>query len=287
MPAVMKVGTRLAGTKRELPHLVRQAFEHLAHGLAVLAVLQKRILARQALLLELRLHGARVFPERERPQMGRQALAQHARQIRGVRLLDIGHGFESRTGQRLVGHLSHAPQRAHLLRPEKTHDRLAPFRHHEHPVRLSLFAGQFRQKLVVRHADRGGELNLLANGGADLISNRQAVAEQQPCAGHVDERLVDGDRFDQRGETPEDREHLARRLFVARHVRRHKDALRAAPVRFARRHGGVHAEHAGLVRTGGNHAALIRPRADNHRLPAPLGMVTLLDRREEGVHIDV
>ena len=56
-------------------HLVGERLEHLAHGVAVAAVGEKRVFARQALLLELGLHFSGVLAERQRPQMSRKALS--------------------------------------------------------------------------------------------------------------------------------------------------------------------------------------------------------------------
>ena len=47
------------------------------------------------------------------------------------------------------------------------------------------------------------------------------------------------------------------------------------------------AEPARLVGTGRNHAALVRTRANNDGLAAPLGVVALLHGREERIHVHV
>jgi hypothetical protein len=49
----------------------------------------------------------------------------------------------------------------------------------------------------------------------------------------------------------------------------------------------VHPEAAGLVETGGNHAALAGLGADHYRETPPPGRVTLLDSRAEGVQVDM
>lgn len=53
------------------------------------------------------------------------------------------------------------------------------------------------------------------------------------------------------------------------------------------RHGRVHAEAASLVRAGSDDPVRTRLGTDHHRPTAPFGMVALLDRRVEGVEIDM
>src|SRR5438552_2647104 len=48
----------------------------------------------------------------------------------------------------------------------------------------------------------------------------------------------------------------------------------------------MHPELAGLIRRGADDAALARP-ADDHRLAAQVGLIALLDRRVECVHVDM
>ena len=75
--------------------------------------------------------------------------------------------------------------------------------------------------------------------------------------------------------------------MVPLEIRVEENALRAEPVRFARRHGGMHPEPARLVGARGNHSALVRSGADYDGLAAQLRPVALLDGREKGVHVHV
>lgn len=52
-------------------------------------------------------------------------------------------------------------------------------------------------------------------------------------------------------------------------------------------HGRVYAEGAGLVGASGDHSPSPGVAADNNGLPSQFGMVPLLDRGKEGVHIKV
>src|SRR5581483_6807652 len=67
---------------------------------------------------------------------------------------------------------------------------------------------------------------------------------------------------------------------------RHDDRVRADALGDGHRLGAVTAEDARLIRRGGDNAARAVV-ADQHRLAAQAGVVELLDRREEGVHVHV
>jgi hypothetical protein len=62
--------------------------------------------------------------------------------------------------------------------------------------------------------------------------------------------------------------------------------MRTAPACLMHRHRRPYAENARLVRGSGDYSALTET-AYNDRFPAERWLVTLLDRREEGVKIEV
>ena len=62
--------------------------------------------------------------------------------------------------------------------------------------------------------------------------------------------------------------------------------MRTASSRFMHRHGRADAEDACLVRGGGDYSALTET-AHNDGLPAERWLVALLDRREEGIEVEV
>ena len=84
----------------------------------------------------------------------------------------------------------------------------------------------------------------------------------------------------------EDRADLTRDLAIDVEARRNEEELRAFAPRRDRRHGRAHAEGAGLIACRRDDAALARA-AHRDGLAAQLGFVALLDRRVEGVHVDV
>ena len=67
----------------------------------------------------------------------------------------------------------------------------------------------------------------------------------------------------------------------------HEDGVRAESRGGAQRHGGVHAELAGLVGRRGHHAALVGPAAHHHGLAFERGIEQFFDGHEEGVHVHV
>ena len=83
-------------------------------------------------------------------------------------------------------------------------------------------------------------------------------------AGDVEERLVERERLDQRGDVAEDRHDPGAHLGVAAVAPGEEDRLGAQPAGLHRRHGRVHAEGPGLVGRGGHHAP-VAGAADDDR----------------------
>jgi uncharacterized membrane-anchored protein len=71
------------------------------------------------------------------------------------------------------------------------------------------------------------------------------------------------------------------------HVWAEKNLLRAERSRTGRRHGGVNAKTAGLIAAGRHDAPAARIAADDDGLTSQLGMVPLLHRRKEDIHVHV
>ena len=115
-----------------------------------------------------------------------------------------------------------------------------------------------------------------------------SAASPEPTAGapDVEERLVERERLDQRGDRAEQRHDRPRDLGVERHVARQHGGRRAQPQRAGRRHRRVHAVPPGLVGGRGDHPAVARA-ADDHRRARELRALAHLDAGEEGVHVDV
>jgi hypothetical protein len=74
--------------------------------------------------------------------------------------------------------------------------------------------------------------------------------------------------------------------FVGLEAWGNEDQIRALAAGGDRGHGGADAEFAGLVTGGGDDSALAAA-ADGDGAAAEVGVITLLDGRVEGVHVDV
>ena len=217
----------------------------------------------------------------------RRALAEYADEEAHVGALYVAACAVAVARERLGGLLPDAPYYPHRLRREELLYRAPVERHSEEPVRLALLGAYLRQEPVRRDAHRTSDAALLPHGRAQLLRERHRAAEEMRRAGHVEERLVDGDRLDERREAPEYLEHAVGRLRIRRHVRLHEYAVRAPLVGRAAGHRGVHAELARLVAARRDDAALVRPGPDYDGLAAPLRVVALLHGREERVHVCV
>ena len=82
-------------------------------------------------------------------------------------------------------------------------------RHDHQAVRLAQVRGDLGHQLGRRHADRRGQLQLIGDGAPDGDGDGGRVTEERLGAGHVEERLVDRDRLDERREASQDGHHLA------------------------------------------------------------------------------
>ena len=121
---------------------------------------------------------------------------------------------------------------------------------------------------------------------ADPGRDQRALAEQARRARHVEERLVERERLDERCVALEDLVHLRADLAVQRVVAGQEHGVRAAPAGDRRRQRRVHAELPRLVRRR-RHDAARTGAADHDRLAAQLRPAAELDGHEERIHVDV
>ena len=110
-----------------------------------------------------------------------------------------------------------------------------------------------------------------------MISGR---AEQVHRSGHVEERFVDRDALDQRGEVAEHCHHLIRQPLVLGEVAVHEHQVGAQLLGPPPRHAALHAEPLRLVRRGQHHAA-----SDRDRAAAQRRIEQLLDRCVERIEV--
>jgi len=124
----------------------------------------------------------------------------------------------------------------------------------------------------------------------EALGQGELGAEEMQGPAHVEERFVNAHRLDVRGELLQDAEDRLRGLLIGVHSDGEIDGLGAASPGFADGHGTADAEAAGLVGAGGDHAPAspaLGVGADHDGLPAQPWLIALLDRGEEGVHVEV
>ena len=166
--------------------------------------------------------------------------------------------------------------------PAKRSKRLLA-REHDEAARLAQLAGDLGQQSVLGDPDRAAEPGLLADLGRNPPHRR--LRREKP--GQVDVGLVEPDHLDRLSVAPQDRHHLARRLPVGGEVGLEIDGTGQPPPRHRRRHRRVDSGRPTRLVAGRRHNRP-RPRpANHHRLPLQLRPPPQLDRRVEGVHIEV
>ena len=151
------------------------------------------------------------------------------------------------------------------------------------PGRLAELAGDLRQHPVLGDADRAGQPGPLADLGRDPSHRR--LRREEP--GQLDVGLVEADHFDGLRVGAQDRHHLAGGLAVGAEVGAQVDRVGQPPPRDRGRHRRVDpGQPARLIARRRHHRP--RPRAaDDHRLALQLRPAPQLDRRVEGVHVQM
>jgi hypothetical protein len=123
-----------------------------------------------------------------------------------------------------------------------------------------------------------------------FLCNLASGSKEPAAAGHVKKSLIDTDLLHQIRELKKDRHDALRRYGIPGHVGPGVDTLRAETPRLRDRLRGMDPELPSLVRTGGDDAASLPPlgiRPHNHRFSPPFGVISLLYRREERIHVDM
>ena len=104
--------------------------------------------------------------------------------------------------------------------------------------------------------------------------------------GHIEIGFVKRERLDQRRVVSIDCVNFTRDRALGVEPRRDEHEVRAFAHRRARQHRRAHAKFARLIACGGHNASL-RSVADSDRAPTPRGVIALLDRGVESVHVDM
>jgi hypothetical protein len=136
-------------------------------------------------------------------------------------------------------------------------------------------------------ADGAGDAVLAIHLLLDAVGDGLRRPEQPAATGDVEIGLVDGGDLDEVGVGAEQPDHGVVHGRVSLHVDRQEHPRRAQAFGVDDGHGAVDAEDARFVGAGGDHAASAALAADDHRQAAQFGTSRLLDRGEEGVHVEV
>jgi hypothetical protein len=247
------------------------------------------VLDRDRLRLPLRLHRPVVPGVRQLDEGDGVVAADHLRELVHRHRLEVADEVDADPVQLVRRDGADARDDVHPHRPQQLD--LAAGGHDPAAVRLRQLAGHLGHELGRRHADRGGEATRRgADRGAQVVDHllqahrvegRHAVGRPE-----VDERLVQGQRLDQRRQRPQPGHHQRTGLPVRPEPARQEGGVGAAPARLVRRHRRAHPEHPGLVRRG-RHDAPLAHAPDHDRLAPQRRLVALLDRREERVEVEV
>ena len=131
--------------------------------------------------------------------------------------------------QLLGGLLAHPPQLVDGQRVQEGGGVLA--RHHQQAVGLGPARGQLGQVGGGRDPDRAADALLVGDPGPQLLGHLRRAAQPAAGTGHVEERLVERHRLDQRGDRPEGLHHRGRHRANSLEVGLDHDRLRAQPAR--------------------------------------------------------
>ena len=216
----------------------------------------------------------------ERVELAPRGAANELDECRLAKPSHLAHLRQPVLVQLCAGDRSNTPQ---ALDWERMQKRLFLARgNYEQPVRLRHRAGHLGQVLRGGDPHRDRQPHPLAHLPAQAHGDLLRGARDPLHPSYVEERLVDGDPFDQGRGVLEDLEYRLARLRVGGHSRRDDDRVGAEPPRQCTAHRALHAVGLGLV-AGSEHD----PAAHDHGAPAERRMVPLLDGGEERVEVGV
>ncbi|GMA19451.1 hypothetical protein GCM10025862_14720 [Arsenicicoccus piscis] len=152
-------------------------------------------------------------------------------------------------------------------------------------VRLGETGGELGDELRRGHPDRAGDPLLVGDGVAQVLTDLRGPPERAARARHVEERLVEAERLDQRGDRAEDRHHRLGHLAVALVLGGEHDRLGAQPPGAGHRHRRGHPEGAGLIGRRQHHTPVAT--TDDDRRAVQVGVVEEGHGGVERVHVDV
>ncbi len=252
------------------------------------------LLVADRLHLPVDLDGSIVDPPGQTKQVTPVGSAHAGDQGGLVELGEIRDGVHSDALQSLQRGRPHTPQR--LNRKGVQEQQLSPGQHLDHaaalsdPVgcgdRLGGDRGQLGQELVGSDTDGTSQLQFVPHPLADRAGDDHARTVQTQTAGDVEKRLVECQRFDERGDRGEDAVHVGADRRVQRMITRQEDGLGAQPFGGDAGQRRPHPVATGLVRCRSNHSPGTGT-PDDDGLADEIGTSSQLDADVERVHVDV
>ena len=188
---------------------------------------------------------------------------------------DVAHRAKARAVQFLLADRPDTPQPRHGQRVEEVEHRAGG--DFDEAVGLVEVAGDLRDELDRRHADRGGQIQFLSDRGFDLTSDVGGVAEQLDGAADVEKRFVDRQRLDDGGEAVKDLADLTTDGDVVVHAGPDEHGVGAEFFGASPTHRAADAEATRLVRRRLNDAPAAAAPADDDGFAAECRVIPLFD----------
>ena len=146
--------------------------------------------------------------------------------------------------------------------------------------------GDLGDELVAGDTDGSRQLRRISDVGTDAARDADGITEQADAGRDVEKGLVEGEALHFGRDAPKYFEDLLRDIAVVVQTGVYANRVGATLQRFAHWHCRAHAKLARLVACGRNDTTLPLT-TDEYGLSRKLGVIALLDRGIERVHIDV
>ena len=153
-------------------------------------------------------------------------------------------------------------------------------------IGFAIVGSHFGEEFVVRDSGRGNEVEFGADALFYFSGNVDGEFDARLVVGDVEKRFIERDRFNKVGVGVEDFVDLGRDFFVDFHSTRYEDEVGAEALRLDRRHSRTDTEAARLVASGRHDTTHIAV-AYGDGFALKLGVVALLHRGIEGIHVDM
>ena len=235
--------------------------------------------------LRVQLEPARVDPARAIAQQDADAAGQQRTQLLVGQRGERADRRDPDGAQPLLRLRADAGEAPHVERGEEA-CLLARYDHGQ-TARLAGVAADLGHHLARRDPERAGQARPRAHRRLHRLRDDARFEEVAGHLAEVEVALVDAGLLDGRRDPAHGRPDVPGVLAVERVPRAYEHRLRAAADRLGRAHRGVDAEPPRNVVCGGDDATAMRVAADDQRLRPQLGILQLLDRRVEGVEVEV